>query len=118
MPFSEEDWEATPIAVRHFIIEREKASIEDKKTMAELSKRIEELERQIEELLNRDSSNSDQPPSSDGPYRKPRASREKEKSSYWSPPKSIIFIRNSASVVVVSLKTFNIIIHTNILSFP
>ena len=64
LPFSEEDWEATPIAVRHFIIEREKASIEDKKTMAELSKRIEELERRVEKLLKRNSSNSDQPPSS------------------------------------------------------
>ncbi|MBW1976013.1 MAG: hypothetical protein JRI45_10675 [Deltaproteobacteria bacterium] len=92
MPFSEEDWEATPIAVRHFIIEREKASIEDKKTMAELSKRIEELERQIEELLNRDSSNSDQPPSSDGPYRKPRASREKEKK-----PQAVIGAHRRAS---------------------
>jgi len=31
--------------VRHFIIEREKASIEDKKTIAKLSKRVEELEK-------------------------------------------------------------------------
>jgi len=76
--FSEEGWGATPIAVRYFIIEREKASIEDKKTIAKLSKRVEELEKRIEELLNRDSSNSDQPPSSDGPCRKPRASKKKE----------------------------------------
>ena len=57
LPFSEENWEATPTEVRHFIIEREK-------TIARLSKRVEELERRIEELLSRDSSNSDQPPSS------------------------------------------------------
>jgi len=35
---SEGSWETTPTAVRHFIIEREKAGIEDKKTIAELSK--------------------------------------------------------------------------------
>ena len=64
LPFSEEDWEATPIAVRHFIIGREKASIEDKKTIAKLSKRVEELERRVEKLLKRNSFNSDQPPSS------------------------------------------------------
>jgi len=33
--FPVEDWEATPIAVWHFIIEREKTSIEHKKTTAE-----------------------------------------------------------------------------------
>ena len=83
LPFSEEDWKATPAVVRHFIIEREG-------TIAKLLERVEKLERRIEELLNRDSSNSDQPPSSDGPYRKPRASKEKgkkpqrEEGSSWS----------------------------------
>ena len=72
LPFSEESWEATPTEVRHFILEREG-------TIAKLSERVEKLERRIEELLNRDSSNSDQPPSSDGPYRKRRASKEKGK---------------------------------------
>jgi len=72
LPFSEEDRKATPTVVRHFIIE-------DEKTIAKLSERVEKLERRIEELLNRDSSNSDQPPSSDGPYRKPGASKEKGK---------------------------------------
>ena len=81
LPFSKEDWEATPIAVRRFIIEREKASIEDKKTIAELSKCVEELERLVEKLLKCNSSNSDQPPLSDSPYRKPGASKEKEKKS-------------------------------------
>ncbi len=77
LPFSEESWEATPTEVRHFIIEREGTIIEHEKTIAKLSERVEELERRIEELLNRDSSNSDQPPSSDGPYRKPRVSKPK-----------------------------------------
>jgi len=63
LPFSEEDWKATPTVARHFIIEREKTSIEDKKTIAKLSKRVEELERRVEKLLKRNSSNSDQPPS-------------------------------------------------------
>jgi len=42
-------------------------------------KRVEELERRVEKLLKRNSSNSDQPPSSDSPYRKPGASKEKGK---------------------------------------
>ena len=71
LPFSEEDWEATPIAVRHFIIEHEK-------TIAKLSERVKELERHVEKLTKRNSSNSDQPPSSDNPYHKPRASKEKK----------------------------------------
>ncbi|MBW1974370.1 MAG: hypothetical protein JRI45_02205 [Deltaproteobacteria bacterium] len=79
LPFSEESWEATPTEVRHFIIEREGTIIEHEKTIAKLSERVEKLERQVEELLNRDSFNSDQLPSSDGPYRKPRASKKKEK---------------------------------------
>ena len=49
--------------------------------MAELSKRVEELERRVEKLLKRNSSNSDQPPSSDSPYRKPGASKE---AGQWS----------------------------------
>jgi hypothetical protein len=39
--------------------------------LLQLSARIEELERQVA-LLTRDSSNSSQPPSSDGPAAKPR----------------------------------------------
>jgi len=72
LPFSEEDWKATPTAVRRSIIE-------DKKTIAELSERVKELERRVEKLLKRNFSNSDQPSSSDSPYRKPRASKEKGK---------------------------------------
>ena len=72
LPFSEEDWEATPTAVRHFIIEREK-------TIAKLLERVKELERIVEKLTKRNSSNSDQPPSSDNPYCKPGASKEKGK---------------------------------------
>ena len=78
LPFSEEDWEATPIGVRHFIIEREKMLIEHEKTIAKLLERVKELERHVEKLTKRNSSNSDQPPSSDNPYHKPGASKEKK----------------------------------------
>ena len=74
LPFSEEEWKATPTVVRRFIIEHEK-------TIAELSKCVEELERLVEKLIKCNSSNSDQPPLADSPYRKPGASKEKEKKS-------------------------------------
>gem|GEM_PF-1962817 len=79
LPFSEEDWKATPATVRHSIIEDKRTIIEHERTIAKLLERVEKLERRIEELLNRDSSNSDQPPSSDSPYRKPGASKKEEK---------------------------------------
>jgi len=72
LPFSEEDWKATPSSVRRYIIEREK-------TIAELLERVKELERIVEKLLKRNSSNSNQPPSSDNPYCTSRASKEKGK---------------------------------------
>jgi len=72
LPFSEEDCEATPTAVKYFIMEHEK-------TIAKLSKRVKELERIVEKVTKRNSSNSDQPPSSDNPYHKPRVRKEKGK---------------------------------------
>lgn len=60
-PFSNEDWESTPAAVKHFILAQQK-------TIQSLTERIE----QLEQRLNRDSTNSNQPPSSDSPYRKPK----------------------------------------------
>jgi transposase len=56
---SEEDWEQTPLPIRQAfeLLLRE---------IQQLRKRNEELEARI----NRDSSNSDQPPSSDGPFKK------------------------------------------------
>ena len=43
LPFSKEDWEATPIAVRHFTIEREETIVKHEKTIAKLSERVEKL---------------------------------------------------------------------------
>jgi hypothetical protein len=60
LPFPEEEWEKCPAIVRLFI-----ASLQ--KTIEALSKRVEELEAR----LNRNSSNSIQPPSSDSPHQKP-----------------------------------------------
>jgi len=61
LPFSEEDWKATPAAVRCSIIEDKKTIIEYEKTIAKLLKRVEELERRVEKFLKRNSSNSGGP---------------------------------------------------------
>ena len=56
MPFSAEEWHQTPPAVQEFVLS--------------LLARVEALEAEVVELreqLNRNSSNSSQPPSSDGP---------------------------------------------------
>lgn len=59
LPFSKDDWEKTPAIVRLFVVTQHK-------TNETLTKRVEELEAR----LNRNSSNSNQPPSCDSPYRK------------------------------------------------
>jgi transposase len=59
LPFPKEDWERTPATVRLFIAGQQKA-------IEALTKRVDELEAR----LNRNSSNSNQPPSSDSPYQK------------------------------------------------
>ena len=58
---TDEDWENTPASIRLLILS--------------LIKRIEELEAR----LNRDSSNSSKPPSSDAPFKKPRPKTDKKK---------------------------------------
>jgi transposase len=71
LPFPEENWQRTPAAVQLFIAGQQK-------TIEVLTKRLDELEAR----LNRNSSNSDQPSSSDSPYRKATsASKEKRKAS-------------------------------------
>ena len=59
LPFPKQDWQKTPASVRLFLIAQQK-------TIEAFGKRIEELEAR----LNRNSSNSNQPPSSDSPYGK------------------------------------------------
>jgi transposase len=69
LPFPEENWQRTPAAVQLFIAGQQK-------TIEVLTKRVDELEAR----LNRNSSNSNQPPSSDSPYRKATDnSKEKRK---------------------------------------
>jgi transposase len=69
LPFAEKDWQRTPAAVQLFITGQQI-------TIEVLTKRVDELAAR----LNRNSSNSNQPPSSDSPYRKATgASKEKRK---------------------------------------
>jgi len=71
-PFSKAEWEHAPTAIRAYILALqqmiEQMLVEHQKTIAALQKRIEELEARV----NRNSSNSNQPPSSDSPFRKKR----------------------------------------------
>ena len=68
-PFSEQDWAATPEAVRNFLLSLIASH-------AAVEKRVEELEKR----LNKSSTNSSKPPSSDDPYKeKPKKKRSDEK---------------------------------------
>jgi transposase len=68
-PFSEQDWAVTPKAVRNFLVSLVASQ-------ATLEKRIEVLEKK----LNKNSSNSSKPPSSDNPYKeKPKKSKKGRK---------------------------------------
>jgi transposase len=68
-PFSEQDWAATPEAVRNFLVSLVASQ-------AVLEKRVEELEKK----LSKNSSNSSKPPSSDDPYKeKPKKNKKTRK---------------------------------------
>jgi transposase len=67
MPFPKEDWERTPASIQLFVAGQQKS-------IDALTKRVEELEAR----LNRNSSNSNQPPSSDSPYKKGTADSGKK----------------------------------------
>lgn len=65
--FSSTDWEATPDAV--------------KEAFMRLEQKVKELEEQLDQLkiiLNKDSTNSNKPPSSDNPYKKRAQNKSKE----------------------------------------
>lgn len=66
MPFAREDWQKTPPAVRNYIVALHQVIAVLQETVKSHQKRIEELEAR----LNRNSSNSSRPPSSDPPFRK------------------------------------------------
>jgi transposase len=67
-PFSREDWEKTPETVRAYTVSLQDQIADLEKTKQTLSQHVDELNAR----LNRNSSNSDQPPSSDSPYKKRR----------------------------------------------
>ncbi len=77
-PFSEQDWQATPIPVREYLVSLENAVIKLADTVSKFEKRIDKLESQ----LNKNSKNSSKPPSSDPPFKKkPKAQEESPKSN-------------------------------------
>ncbi len=74
-PLSDLDWALTPQAVKQYIIELENI-------VGQLAKRHEALEKRtdtLETCLNQNSQNSSKPPSSDGPFKKPKRKRKKGK---------------------------------------
>ena len=74
-PFAETEWEATPLAVRQYIEMLEKSILHLTRTVADLQGRIEKLEHRT----NRNSQNSSQPPSADGPFVKPERKKTKSR---------------------------------------
>lgn len=66
-PFSLLDWAATPEPVKQYILYLEQTVFTFVKRVKQLEKRIE----QLEVRTNKSSQNSSQPPSSDGPFKKP-----------------------------------------------
>ena len=75
VPFSSQDWEKTPEAVRAYIpLLHQRIDAQDE-TIHRLSQRIDELESRTK----KNSSNSNQPPSSDSPYKKKTKDKPKDK---------------------------------------
>jgi transposase len=74
-PFTEIEWAATPPAVRQYIEMLEKSILHLTQTIADLQGRTEKLEHRI----NRNSQNSSQPPSTDGPFAKPGRKKKHSK---------------------------------------
>jgi transposase len=74
-PFSDADWLATPEPVRRYIEHLEHVIEEYGCLLEQQQQRIEK----IEARLNRDSQNSNKPPSSDAPFKKPEKKAKKSK---------------------------------------
>jgi len=74
-PFSDKDWEATPVPVREYIVFLEQTVIRLAETVEKLEKRIIKLESQF----NKNSQNSNKPPSSDLPFKKAGKLQQKKK---------------------------------------
>jgi hypothetical protein len=110
-PFSEQDWAATPEAVRNFLVSLVTSH-------AAIEKRVEELEKR----LNKNSTNSSKPPSSDDPYKeKPKKNKKGEKVTNRKcsiPQKLKISSLKPAFVEIPSLKTRRLIIPIKSLNCP
>lgn len=74
-PFSPFEWHALPEAVRVYISALEKNIVSLGEQVKLLEKRVEQLENR----LNQNSQNSNKPPSSDGPFKKPKTKAAKKK---------------------------------------
>jgi transposase len=74
-PFSSAEWFQTPEAVRAYIEMLEQSILQLSQSLAELKGRTEKLEQRV----NRNSQNSNQPPSADGPFKKPERKKKKGK---------------------------------------
>ena len=72
-PFSAAEWLQTPDAVRSYIEMLEKSILQLSGAVAELAGRTEKLEQRA----SRNSQNSNQPPSADGPFKQPERKRKK-----------------------------------------
>lgn len=74
-PFSTAEWMATPETVRNYIEMLEGSIQQLSCALSDLKARTDKLEQRV----NRNSQNSNQPPSADGPFRKPERKRKKGK---------------------------------------
>ena len=74
-PFSDSDWQLTPVAVRLYIRQLEENILQLLSRMQDHDRRFDELESR----LNQNSQNSNQPPSSDSPFKKPKKKAKKKK---------------------------------------
>ena len=74
-PFSAAEWLQTPEAVRAYIEMLEQSILKLSQSLDELKKRTEKLEQRV----SRNSQNSNQPPSADGPFKKPERKKKKGK---------------------------------------
>ena len=69
-PFTEADWLATPEPVQKAFIALEERVLELEEKVEKLTALVEKLEAR----LNKNSGNSSKPPSSDGPFKRPKSS--------------------------------------------
>lgn len=74
LAFSVEDWGKTPECVKQHVLKLCGIISDHQRTIAELREKVEKLEAR----LNRNSSNSNQPPSTDSPYQKGKVESKKK----------------------------------------